>query len=80
MTGQFDLSSEPKRRSFQDTLAIKRPQIAYRQHVSNVTTMLGMAIGYLLLVAMLTLAPVLSQALTSSETTSLACTDPGGSR
>lgn len=86
MARWHDRSDQPDKRpvkhkrSFRDILAAKRPQISYRQRVSNKMTILGMTIGYLGLVAILASAPLWNHRLVSDQAPPLSCTEFGSSR
>ncbi|MEM7041177.1 MAG: hypothetical protein AAF543_00055 [Pseudomonadota bacterium] len=60
----------------------RRPILASadRQRVSRPLSMVGMALGYIGLVAILSVAPFWHQGMTAHQGQPMACTDFGGSR
>lgn len=86
MTRLHDIPPSPEnrgakgRRSYHNTLAIAGPQLSYKPRVSNRMALLGMALGYLGLVAILTMAPLWNQTLLGYDQHISACTESGGSR
>ncbi len=59
---------------------IPRPRLTHSRQVSKRMAILGMAVGYLGLVAVLAAVPVWSQALMPYQNPVAACPDFGGSR
>lgn len=66
--------------SFMEAQAVPRPQLSCRGRVSKKMAVLGMAIGYLCLVAILASAPVWNQIVLPYQDSLAVCTDFGGSR
>lgn len=86
MMRRFETSAQPKKglekkeRPFRGIPAADPPLFSCRRRVSDRVALLGLAIGYLGMVAVLASVPAWSKISSSYPPSSLACSDFGGSR